>query len=86
MVGMEDTMRSIVKDGNEVRLMRRGLDAGIAKATIVYEETKTHLSSTRKDREILLEQRKAEFKNAVLLQVRTLQQPIKSSYCILKLF
>lgn len=40
MVGMEDTMRSIVKDGNEVRLMRRGLDAGLAKAIMVYEETK----------------------------------------------
>jgi hypothetical protein len=40
MVGMEDTMRMIVKDGNEIRLMRRGLDAGLAKAILVYEETK----------------------------------------------
>ncbi len=40
MVGMEDTMRAIQKDGNEIRLMRRGLDAGLAKAAIVLEETK----------------------------------------------
>lgn len=40
MVGMEETMKNIVKDGNEIRLMRRGLDAGLAKAVIVYDETK----------------------------------------------
>jgi len=40
MTGMEDTMRNIQKDGMEVRLMRRGLDAGLAKALLVLEETK----------------------------------------------
>jgi DNA repair exonuclease SbcCD ATPase subunit len=40
LVGMEDTMRAIRKDGAEVKLMRRGLDAGLAKAAIVLEETK----------------------------------------------
>lgn len=37
---MEDTLRSIEKDGTDIRLMRRGLDAGLAKAMIVFEETK----------------------------------------------
>ena len=40
MTGMEETMRNIQKDGAEVRLMRRGLDAGLAKALLVLEETK----------------------------------------------
>lgn len=40
MTGMEETMRNIQKDGMEVRLMRRGLDAGLAKALHVLEETK----------------------------------------------
>jgi hypothetical protein len=40
MTGMEETMRNIQKDGMEVRLMRRGLDAGLAKAVAVAEETK----------------------------------------------
>jgi hypothetical protein len=40
MVGMEDTMRLIQKDGAEIRLMRRGLDAGLAKAKTVLDETK----------------------------------------------
>jgi hypothetical protein len=40
MTGMEETMRNIQKDGMEVRLMRRGLDAGLAKALLVFEETK----------------------------------------------
>lgn len=68
MVGMEDTMRSIQKDCADVVLMRRGLDAGLAKAVIVYEETKLQLQTSRKDREVLLEQRKAEYKNAKALQ------------------
>jgi len=40
MTGMEETMRNIQKDGAEIRLMRRGLDAGLGKAVIVLEETK----------------------------------------------
>jgi len=67
MTGMEETMRNIQKDGAEIRLMRRGLDAGLGKAVIVLEETKQRLSVSRKDREVLLDQRKAEFKNARLL-------------------
>lgn len=40
MVGMEDTMTAIQKDATEVRLMRRALDAGLAKAQLVLDETK----------------------------------------------
>ena len=40
MTGMQDTMRNILKEGAEVRLMRKGLEAGLAKATIVLEETR----------------------------------------------
>eukprot|EP01039_Chlorochromonas_danica_P008374 gene8374-9229_t len=68
MVGMEDTMRSIQKDGTDVRLMRRGLDAGLAKAKHVYEETKARLTLARKDRDSMMEQRRVEYKNAVILQ------------------
>lgn len=67
MTGMEETMRNIQKDGAEVRLMRRGLDAGLGKAVIVLEETKNSLSTSRKDREVLLDQRKGEFRNALIL-------------------
>jgi hypothetical protein len=72
MVGMEDTMRSIQKDEAEIVLMRRGLDAGLAKAVIVLEETKVKLASTRKDRDVLLEQRRSEYRNA-----KTLEQWLK---------
>jgi len=67
MTGMEDTMRNIQKDGMEVRLMRRGLDAGLAKALLVLEETKMNLQVSRKDREVLMEQRRVEYKNALML-------------------
>jgi hypothetical protein len=43
MVGMEATMRAIQKDGDDVRLMRRALDAGLSKASIVLEETRDRL-------------------------------------------
>ena len=67
MTGMEETMRNIQKDGAEVRLMRRGLDAGLAKAVIVLEETKEKLAYSRKDREVLILQRKAEYRQAKVL-------------------
>jgi hypothetical protein len=79
MVGMEDTMRAIQKDAAEVKLMRRGLDAGLAKAVIVLEETRQLLTTSRKDREILLEQRKAEYKNAKVLQVSPPRPTLYSS-------
>lgn len=68
MTGMEETMRSISKEGMEIRLLRRGLDAGLAKAIAVLEETQASLSSSRKDREVLLAQRKHELKTAQVLQ------------------
>lgn len=48
MVGMEETMRAIRKDATEIRLMRRALDAGLAKAVHVLETTKMNLSVARK--------------------------------------
>jgi hypothetical protein len=70
MVGMEDTMRAIQKDSADIVLMRRGLDAGLAKAQIVLEETKVNLQSARKDRDVLVDQRRGEFRNARTLEVR----------------
>jgi len=67
MTGMEETMRNIMKDGADVRLMRRGLDAGLAKAHLVLEETKAYLVVSRKDREVLITQRKVEYRNARIL-------------------
>lgn len=40
MTGMGETMNNIQKDQAEVRLMRRGLDAALAKAVAVLEETR----------------------------------------------
>lgn len=40
MTGMQETMRNILKEGAEVHLMRKGLDAGLAKAKFVLDETK----------------------------------------------
>jgi hypothetical protein len=41
MVGLEDTMKAIRKEEAEIRLLRRSLDAGLAKAMLVLEETLT---------------------------------------------
>ena len=41
MTGLKDTMRAIKKEEAEIRLMRRSLDAGLAKAMLVLEETRS---------------------------------------------
>jgi len=74
MTGMEETMRNISKEGMEIRLLRRGLDAGLAKAVAVYEETQANLATSRKDREVLLGQRKMELKTAQVLQQWMIQR------------
>jgi hypothetical protein len=68
MTGMEDAMKAVVKEGAEVRLLRRGLDAGLAKAEQVYEETQANLNTARKDRDGLMLIRRGEIKNAYALQ------------------
>jgi len=68
MTGMEETERSIRKEGSEIRLLRRDLDAGLAKAVKVLEETEAFLLGARKDREVLLQQRHHELKTAQTLQ------------------
>jgi hypothetical protein len=37
---MQETMTNITKESAEVHLMRKGLDAGLAKVALVCEETK----------------------------------------------
>ena len=68
MTGMEEAMKSVQKEGVEVRLLRKGLDAGLAKAVLVLEQTQANLAVARKDRECLIAQRRGEVKNAKLLQ------------------
>lgn len=68
MAGMEEAMNALDKEGNEVRLLRRALDAGLAKAVAVYDETQTNLAAARKDREVLIAQRRSEVKNAQMLK------------------
>jgi hypothetical protein len=69
MTGMEETEKNIRKEGAEIRLLRRDLDAGLAKAVKVLDETKTSLQTSRKDREVLLIQRRNELKTAQTLQI-----------------
>ena len=68
MNGMEEALKGIDKESKEVRLLRRGLDSGLARAVHVEEETRNRLSNASKERYVLLEQRRAEMKNAEMLQ------------------
>jgi hypothetical protein len=68
MTGLEDTMRAIKKEEAEIRLMRRSLDAGLAKAMLVLEETRSSLQVARTDRKVLMEQRDHEYENAIILE------------------
>lgn len=68
MTGMEDTLRVLEKEAIDVRLLRKGLDAGLAKSHMVLEETQSRLANARKTREVMLAQRKQELKNAQMLQ------------------
>lgn len=68
MTGMEETHRNIHKEGAEIRLLRRNLDAGLAKAVNVLDKTKEFLDAARTDRGVLLEQRRNELKSAQTLQ------------------
>jgi len=62
--GMEEAMKAIEKEGAEMILLRKGLDAGLAKAVNVVEETKDNLKEARVGRDVLLEQRRSELKTA----------------------
>lgn len=66
--GMQDTLRQIEKEGIDVRHLRGDLDAGLAKAAIVLEETNFLYHTSRKDRECLIIQRRNEVKTAQNLQ------------------
>ena len=67
MTGMEETHKNITKEGAEIVLLRRDLDAGLSKAIKVLDATKENLNSARTDRRVLLEQRRTEKKTAEVL-------------------
>ena len=69
MNGMQDTYNSLYKEWQEIRLMRRGLDSGLASATLKYEETAEQVKVKRHERQTLLHQRKRELKNAHKLKL-----------------
>mgnify|MGYP003385275402 CR=1 FL=1 len=68
MNGMEETMRAIEKEAREVKLLRRGLDSGLARASHVEEETRARLNLASTERGVLLQNRRNELKNAEMLQ------------------
>jgi chromosome segregation ATPase len=68
MSGMEETVKALEKEGIEVRMLRNSLDASLSKSITVTEATQNRLTVARKERELLLEQRKGEVKNALSLQ------------------
>lgn len=64
MNGMTDCYNAVYKEYTEVVLLRRGLDAGLAKTQSVYEITLNRVNEARNERAITLAQRKGELKNA----------------------
>jgi hypothetical protein len=56
------------KESVDIKHLRKDLDAGLAKAVIVLDETKALLAVSRKDRECLILQRRNEVKTAQNLQ------------------
>lgn len=64
MNGMDDTHANIQKEWEEVRLLKRSLDSGLSRAQLVYEETLQRVNIARHEREITLNVRKGELKNA----------------------
>lgn len=69
MNGMQDTYHSVYKEWEEIRLMRRSLDSGLASATLKYEETLQQVKIKRHERQTLLRQRQLELKNAHRLKL-----------------
>ena len=64
MNGMEETHATLKKEWEEVRLLRRALDSGLARAQLVLEETQVRVADARKERARMLSVRKAELRNA----------------------
>jgi hypothetical protein len=69
MNGMQDTYNAVYKEWEEIRLMRRSLDSGLASATLKYEEVAEQVRIKRHERQTLLHQRKLELKNAHRLKL-----------------
>lgn len=68
MNGMAECYNSVYKEYKEVVLLRRGLDAGLAKTQAVYTLTQSRVAEARSQREAELDQRKGEMKNAMRLK------------------
>lgn len=69
MNGMQETYNAVYKEWEEIRLMRRSLDSGLASATVKYEEVANQVKVKRHERKTLLAQRKQELKNAHRLKL-----------------
>lgn len=64
MNGMADCYNAVHKEYAEVVLLRRGLDAGLAKTVAVHETTVNRVNEARHERAMSLAQRKNELKDA----------------------
>jgi len=66
--GMEEARRGVLKEFEEVSLLRRTVDAGLVRAHYIAQEAKDKLEICNKERGILLAKRRVEKKNAIHLQ------------------
>lgn len=66
--GMEEARRGVLKEYEEVALLRRTVDAGLVRAHYIAQEAKDKLEICNKERSILLAKRRTEKKNAIHLQ------------------
>lgn len=64
MNGMTDCYNAVHKEYGEVVLLRRGLDAGLAKTIAVHEATLNRVTEARHERAMAMAQRKNELKDA----------------------
>ena len=69
MCGMDETVKALEVEGLEVRMLRNSLDASLSKAITALDQTQSRMALARKNREVLIEQRRSEVKNAHSLQV-----------------
>eukprot|EP01041_Mallomonas_annulata_P011126 gene11126-23257_t len=66
--GMEDARIAVLKEYEDVCLLRRTMDAGLVRAHYITQEAKDRLEICNKERGILLNKRKGDLKNAIHLQ------------------
>mmetsp|Transcript_5027 Transcript_5027/g.5156 ORF Transcript_5027/g.5156 Transcript_5027/m.5156 type:complete len:675 (-) Transcript_5027:185-2209(-) len=66
--GMEEARKAVLKEYEDVSLLRRTMDAGLVRAHYEAQEAKDRLEICNKERSILLAKRMSEKKNAIHLQ------------------